>query len=179
MTRAAALLFLASLTACASSTGGSASSVGSAPIRSQGSVGRATDTRATLYTQTLAYPVDQVWRALPGVFDSLKVPLNTLDPKAHTIGNDGFKIRQRLGTVALSKYIDCGTTQIGPNADSYDIVLTVLVQLSPAEGGGTSVTTTFESSARPLAFAQEYSKCTSKSVFEPRLLEVLKGKLLR
>ena len=116
---------------------------------------------------------------LPAAYDSIKVPLNTLDAKTHTIGNDGFKVRKELGATALSKYIECGTTQIGPNADSYDVVLTVVTQLQPGDAGATKVVTTFESSARPIAFSQEYSKCSSKGVLEARLMDVLRKRLMR
>jgi len=176
MMRAASVLLLATLSACASSTSGSPAVT---PIRSQGTVGMSVDSRAHTYTQAIAYPVDQVWRALPAVYDSLKIPLNTLDAKTHTIGNDGFKIRRQLGTITLSKYIECGTTQIGPNADSYEVVLTVLTQVEPGTSGAAKVTTTFESSARPLAFAQEYSRCSSKGVLEARLMDVLRSRLTR
>ena len=177
MMRAVAILMLASLSACASSPGGS--TAGTGPILGQGSVGRSTDARSTVFTQSLAYPVDQVWRALPAAYDSLKIPLNTLDAKTHTIGNDGFKIRQQLGRAALSTYIDCGRTQIGPNADSYEVVLTILTQVTTADNGATKISTTFESSARPIAYSQEYSKCTSRGVLEAKIMDVVKGRLMR
>lgn len=177
MMRAVAILLLASLSACASSSG--TSSAGTGPILGQGSVGRSTDARSTVFTQTLAYPVDQVWRAMPAAFDSLKIPLNTLDAKTHTIGNDGFKIRQALGRTPLSSYIDCGRTQIGPNADSYEVVLTILTQVMPGDGGATKITTTFESSARPIAYSQEYSKCSSRGVLEAKIMDVVRGRLMR
>jgi hypothetical protein len=177
MMRAVAILLLASLSACASAPG--AGSAGTGPILGQGSVGRSTDARSTVFTQSLAYPVDQVWRALPAAYDSIKVPLNTLDAKTRTIGNDGFKIRQQLGRTPLSSYIDCGRTQIGPNADSYEVVLTVLTQVQPADNGTSKITTTFESSARPIAYSQEYSKCSSKGVLEAKIMDVVKGRLMR
>src|SRR5215467_6412644 len=87
-----------------------------------------------------AYPVDKVWKVMPTVFASVAVPVSLLDPQTHTIGNRGFKVRGKLGNVGLGRYIDCGQTQIGPNAESYDITLTLTTTLSPDEGGGTAMT---------------------------------------
>ena len=87
-------------------------------------------------------------------------PLTTLEVKTHQMGNEGFKLRKTLGSTPLSRYIECGTTQIGPNAESYDVVLTLLTQLYPADGGSTSVTHTFEGSAKPVTYSQDYSRCS-------------------
>ena len=70
-----------------------------------------------------------IWRALPAVFDSLEVPVSRIDPVEHVFGNEGVRIRKRIGGEAISRYFDCGTTQIGPNADSYDVMLILLTTL--------------------------------------------------
>ena len=126
---------------------------------------------------SLAVPLDRVWKVLPAAFDSLGIPLGTLDPNRHLIGYEGFKVRQRLGKTALSRYLDCGTTQVGANADSYEVVLTVLTQLQPGASGTTSLATTVEANARPIAFSQAPSRCTSTTVLESRLLDAVKAQL--
>ena len=123
--------------------------------------------------------IDQVWRVLPAAFDSLAIPVTQVDPLKRIIGNPGFKLRQRLGKVSLSRFIECGTTQIGPNADSYDVYLTVLLQLQPGPAGTTSVLTTFEALSRPVSFSQEYSRCSSRGSLETRLLDAVKAQLPR
>lgn len=124
----------------------------------------------------LDFAPDRIWRVLPAAFDSIGVPVTQIDPVQRVMGNPGFKIRQRIGTVALSRYVDCGTTQIGPNADSYDVYLTVLVQVRPS-GTGSVITTNFESAARPITFAQDYSRCTSRGSLEAKLLAAIKAQL--
>ena len=122
---------------------------------------------------------DAIWRVLPAAFDSVGVPVTRLDAAGKVIGNNGFKIRQRLGKVALSRYIDCGETQIGPNADSYEVYLTVLVQVRPVGTTSSSLVTTFEASARPIAFSQAYSRCSSRGSLETKLLAAIKAQLPR
>src|SRR5262252_5823348 len=83
-------------------------------------------------TATLPYTVEQVWRVLPFVFDSLGIPIASMDPAKRTLGNEGFRVRARLKGQPLSKFIDCGSsTQIGPNADNYDVALILTAAVTP------------------------------------------------
>jgi hypothetical protein len=121
-----------------------------------------------------------VWRSLPGVFDSLGIPVADLDATKRMIGNTQFKVRGRLKNVPLSRYIDCGTsTQIGPNADSYDVSISLLAEVRPAESGATRVTTIFNAVARPGNFAQDYSQCGSKGLIETQFIDIVKARLSR
>ena len=182
--RFGALVSVVLLAACAPS-GTSGSSAAPAPTAQTVLVGGGGGGRAELrlagissLTSTVPFAPDKVWLVLPAVFDSLGVSVATLEPTKRLIGNQSFKVRSRLKSVPLSRYIDCGNSgQIGPNADNYDIVLTVLVEARPAADGATSITTTFEAVGRPATYAQEYSQCPSKGLFETRLLELLKARL--
>lgn len=127
------------------------------------------NSNSTASKATIAAPIEQVWRVLPAVFDSLGVAVSTVNQAQHVIGNDALKVRQRLGKALLSRYLDCGQTQIGPNADSYDVLLTVLVQLQPNGTGSTNVLSTVEATAKPVAFTQSPSACSSKGALESRL----------
>lgn len=167
------------LLACACASSGPATGIGRSASTTV-SVGSAGEVRLAPRdgpnVNTLDAAVDRVWKVLPAAFDSVGVPVSRIDVAGKSIGNEGFKIRQRLGKVPLSRYVDCGTTQIGPNADSYDVFMTLIVQLMPA-GTATKVFTTFEASARPLAFSQEYSRCTSRGSLESRLLGAIRAQL--
>jgi len=122
---------------------------------------------------------DRVWAALPAVFDSLGIPATTVDKTNRVVGNSAFKVHGRLKGVPLSRYIDCGTsTQIGPNADSYDVVLSLVAQARPGEAGTTSLSIGLEAAGRPATFSQDYSRCPSKGALETRLVETLQ-RLLR
>ena len=121
-----------------------------------------------------------MWRSLPAVFDSLGIPVANLDAPKRTMGNSSFKIRGRLKNVPLSRYIDCGTsTQIGPNADSYDVNLSLLAEVRPADGGASSLVTIFEAVAKPANFAQGYSQCATKGTLESRFVDLVNAQLKR
>jgi hypothetical protein len=162
--------FLAPALACA----GSAPTPGAAPVEQHvvvpGSAGSLNIVAASgISSHEFAAPVEKVWKVLPAVFDSLSMTISMLDPTTHTIGNRGFKVRGKLGKVGLAHYIDCGTTQIGPNAESYDVTLTLITTLTATAGGATAMTIDFEASAKPLAFAQEPFHCSSKGTMEQRV----------
>lgn len=185
--RVVSTVCLLGLVACASSGSGSSGN-GSAPApdRTVRVIGATSSTNITMSgadvsnAHTFAGTVDQVWRALPIVFDSLGIPVQALDPVKHTIGASSFLARHKLKNVALSRYVDCGNTQMGPAADDYDVMLTVLADVHPARGGaGTTVSTTVEALARPANYAQDYSRCSSKGSLERKLFEFLDARLAR
>lgn len=122
---------------------------------------------------------DRVWAALRSAFDSVGVPPATMDGATRTIGNTTFKAHGRLKGVPLSRYIDCGTsTQIGPNADSYDVILSLVAQAQAAQAGTTSLNISLEAAGKPTTFAQDYTRCPSTGALETRLVETVQ-RLLR
>lgn len=171
------VLSLALFAGCASAPAGSA-----APDRETMRVSGAGNLRMTALEQTteskVDFPVGKVWHALPGAYEALGIPITDADNATHTISNGGLKIRRVLGTTSLSRYIDCGTTQIGENADSYDVFLTISTRVDEAPASGLStLRTTFEAMARPIAFSRDYARCSSKGELEKRITEAVKSQL--
>ncbi|HEX3865338.1 MAG TPA: hypothetical protein VHV78_01255 [Gemmatimonadaceae bacterium] len=173
--------------ACASSGSGGGSS-SPAPIE-QGAVSVAGPAGTTAVTvagtdnsnvQTLPFTVDAVWRALPAIFDSLGIPVKTLDPMRRTIGNTGFTVRHRLKNRPLSRLIDCGQSQMGPSADDYDVLLAVMVDVRPAAGGsGATLTTNIDAKAKPPNYAQDYTACSSRGIIESSIADQVKLRLAK
>lgn len=127
------------------------------------------------YTKTIAAPIDQVWHYVAAAYDSLTIPLTTLQPKTHIVGNEGFKAHQKLGKERLSKFFECGTTQEGENADSYELYIVLITQLEADGEHLTKVTTTVQAAAKPMNFAQDYSRCQSKFVLETRITDIVRS----
>lgn len=126
---------------------------------------------------TVRAPWDRVWSVLPAAYDSLGVQPTIIDPRTRTVGNGGFRLRRRLGNVPLSRYLNCGTMQAIPSADTYDVYLEVQTRISQTENGGTMLATTVNGMARPVSFSGDYAPCSSKGAFERALIEVVKAKL--
>jgi hypothetical protein len=130
-------------------------------------------------TTTVAFPVDSVFKALPAIYASLGVRLTVLDPKQHTLGNEAMKVRRQLGTVALRTYIDCGSSQGMPSADTYDVVLSVVTHVRATEPTGSEIATTVNASAKPMLFAQEWAKCGTTGALENRISEMVKASFIK
>lgn len=124
----------------------------------------------------LAFTANEVWAVLPAALDSLGIKGRVIDATRHVIGVENFKLRVQLGRTPLSRYLDCGETQIGPNADSYEVLLTVLAQVHPAESAS-SLSITVEAAAKPIAFRQDYMRCSTKGLLESRLVDAVKKQL--
>lgn len=173
------LILLASI-ACASGAAPSGSGTSQETVRIMG----AGNTNLTLTSNAGAQvtkieaPPEKVWIAMPAAFAKLGIPITDVDTVHQRIGNSGLKIRRQLGSTPLSRFIECGSTQIGDNADSYDVFLTVssTVRRDPDTGLAT-LETLFESQAKPVAFSREYARCSTKGVLEQRIVEAVRAQL--
>lgn len=179
------LLSLAMLPACASSSSSSSTTSGTSVRPATQTIGSASagsvrvSATSTADVSHLPYSVDAVWRILPSTFDSVGIPVTTLDHARKVIGNAGYKTRARLGKAPLSRYLDCGNTQIGPNADSYDVFLIVITTVSAEGANGSTLVTTVDAQSRPVTFNQAYSRCSSKGGIEIRIADLVKARLSR
>ena len=172
------------LSACASSSSSSSTPTPTARPATQTVSGGAAGSMTIANTTSsdvvsLASAADAVWRIMPSIYDSLGVTVNTMDQSRKMIGNTGYKIRQRLGKAPLSRYIDCGNSQIGPSADSYDVMLSVMSTVAPAGEKSATVSTIVEAQAKPVTYNQPYMRCSTKGTLEKRLGELLNARLAR
>ena len=174
------LISIAALGACASSgtSGGSNISEG-APVAPttrivgiQSSVDLRTDATLSRGRVVVNAPFDDVFRSLAAAYDSVGVPVTISSPAQGLIGNDGLKVRRRLKETPLTRYIDCGATQGGPSAETYEVLLIVRTQLQK-QSQGVQATTLLEASARPVALSGNWVKCGSTG-----RLEMLIGQLI-
>jgi hypothetical protein len=127
---------------------------------------------------TVPFAIDPVWAALRMVYDSLGIAVATFDPKNHLIGNPTVKLRRRLGNTSLSKYIDCGNTQGAPSADTYEVILSVLTT-ARSDKEGTTVLTTVEAQGRPITLSGDYTRCSTTSALEAKIVGMVNAALKR
>jgi hypothetical protein len=123
---------------------------------------------------TISQPIADAWKYLPAVYDSLQIPLTTKQDNDLYMGNEGIKLRRKLAGVSLTRYLDCGAAQGTQNAETYDIQLSVLTQLTPDPVGGTAVSSVVQASAHSALFGSSQAvNCSSTGQLELRI-----GKLL-
>ena len=164
------LLFL--IVACAS---GGAGEKSQEPARS---VVRVSDYQtAELFTEAdrisvaIPHPPEDVWAALPAVFDRLGIPVNQVARDQMTLGNTGLEARTIEGK-RMGSYLDCGTTFSGALANIYDVTLKVTSRVTPNPEGGALVVTTLDAWAEPRMTNGDAVHCRSKNKLEERIAEV-------
>lgn len=166
------------LAACAS--GNTAASSGATteqpPVRVLGfggNINLTTSTTDQVRVGTIPRDPAQVWADLPEAYRSLGIEVSEINTNNRIFGNPELRVRRRLGTVALAKYLDCGRSQDGPNADTYEVVMTVLTQLKNNDKGGTDVITAVGATARPINYVTNEVTCTTTGALEERLFSTL------
>ena len=172
------------LVGCASSGTTSGSSSSQETVRISGGVGLPTMTVDTHPTSASApivvgFALDKAWGALRVAFDSVAIPAAIVDAGTHTISSAPLRVRRRLGDVAMSKYINCGNTQGGNSADSYEIILSVSTHAQASESRTTTLVTSVEAQGRPITLAGEYTHCTSTGGLETRIAQLVTAQLNR
>lgn len=125
---------------------------------------------------TLAGTPDAAWSALPGVLQELGVPVTMVDPRARILGTRDNRVR-RIGESRPSRYLDCGSGLAGQYANIYDVYLTLVTQVFPAEEGSFEVRTQLEAAAKDAAHSNNPVRCTSKGVLEAEIVEGLRARV--
>jgi hypothetical protein len=180
MSRFAPLVVALVISACASSAPGSDIGARDPTVRLTDGSGSSLHIRPTdaMAVSPMPFSAEAVWNVMASVFDSLGIAVGTLDPKKYVLGNTALKVHGRLGSVPLSRYIDCGQTQGFPSAETYDVHLSVLTQVTPGKEPNTSaIATLVEAAARPMQFKGDYSNCQSRGELEVRIPRVARARL--
>ena len=119
---------------------------GGAPMDRQLPVSRSRSYTQPIDTMGVAagldLPAARVWTLVPAVLIDLGLDINFRVPAERRTGACYQRLHGRLCQEPLSTYVDCGETRSLPNADRYDVGLTVLVTVEP-RGDGRSTIHTF------------------------------------
>jgi len=115
-------------------------------------------------------PAAKVWEALPAVLTDLGLDLNFREPATRRVGTCYQKIRLRLAGDLLSTFLECGDSRGMPNADRFEVALTVLTTVMPT-GANTSKIYTFVLGVGTEAAGSTRDRlwCFSKGALEERI----------
>ena len=184
--RASRLLIAAlvpALSGCSSATrSGPEAPPATVTTRIEGTVGTTQLSRtnnAAARRVSIARPVGDVWEVLPDVYKELSIPMEFLVPQEHRIGIEALRIRRKLGDLPLHRVLDCGGTPGAPNAETYEVTMVVLTQLSATSAGETVLATLVQGTARSPNFGGAEIACTSNGGLEQRFEEVVRARLSR
>jgi len=188
---ASLLTFSALLGACASGGGsGSAAArpddMGGSRVQTavlQGMSGSATGVNMVTNTSVnrLVVPAapDAAFQALAAAYGTLKIPVTDLNQAARTVANQAYRVRRRIGDVPTMRAVDCGGDSGMPNAETYQLTLTIQSRVVAGDAPGTSVIeSTVEGTGRnPTTAASSDVRCSSIGGLEKRIGELVKASL--
>jgi hypothetical protein len=130
------------------------------------------------YTQLIVGSMDAAWTALNVTYSDLKIPITTLIDKQHLIGNETFKVRRRIGRLPMQQILDCGNAQGIPNAETYDIMMSISSTLTTNPKGGLNLVTRIDATGKSPNFSRESSvTCHSAGALEKEIADIVRKKI--
>ena len=123
-------------------------------------------------------PVEKAWAALQEAYTTLAIPVTELNQQTRSIGNNAYRVRRRIGDVPTMRALDCGGDSGMPNAETYQLMLTVKSRIIPNDAGGSVVQTTLEGTGKnPTTAASSDVRCSSMGALEKRIADLVKAKV--
>lgn len=178
LTRPLVLLTVLALAACASSTPRGETRATDVRVATQ-TGGETGDivirNESSVSSYTLRSPVPRVWRALQEVYQELELPVSEFDPDRKRMGHEGFAAT-RIDGKRMSRYVDCGLGMTGPNADRFDIRVTLFTTLNSV-GEDTELIIDVDGQGKPREYSGNWMHCGSQGELETLIVEQLAVRL--
>lgn len=127
---------------------------------------------------TIIASIDAAWTALNVTYGEFKIPITTLVDKDRLIGNDAYKVRRRVGNLPMQQLLDCGSTQGIPNAETYDVLMSISSTIVANPKGGVNLMTRIDASGKSPNFSRDASvACVSTGELEKAIAESVRKKV--
>jgi hypothetical protein len=118
----------------------------------------------------VAAPPGRAFEALKKTYDELGIPTGTHDPATGRYGNTDFYKSRKLGSEALSTFLNCGESFTGPVANNYRIYMSLLSIIRPDGKGGSELETAFSAQAQNMeGSSADRISCGSTGRLEERI----------
>ena len=118
---------------------------------------------------TVAVPLAEAWTRLAKAYSDLGIPLTTVRPEVHSLGNAGMKRSHTLADQRLSSLLECGSGGGGANADTYSVNMSVVSELQPVTDTTTEVATLVQATAAPMSFGNPAVVCSTTGALEQKI----------
>jgi hypothetical protein len=126
---------------------------------------------AAITSGVIAAAPDSVWAAVPRVFAQLELPVTGVNTSSRVLTATGQRMR-RIGGRSIATFFEC-PGPYGNAAASSDVYVTVVTQVLPGAGAGSStVRTEVAAHARSNTSGRQVP-CTTKGALEKQLMEAL------
>jgi hypothetical protein len=138
-----------------------------------------TGAEAVAARSVIGAPVADVWRALPAAYEAMGIRVELVNSTALRMGNESFRARRRIGELPMVRLLSCGGTIGAPNAETFDITLYVVSQLTAGGSSGTTLATVVQGVGKSPNFGGNEVSCTSTGAIERRIEELVRSKTAR
>ncbi|HJQ52439.1 MAG TPA: hypothetical protein VJ825_01235 [Gemmatimonadaceae bacterium] len=91
-------------------------------------------------TAALTVSAAQAWTALPAAFNALGIPIAAMDSAGRFVRGATTAYHQ-FQRSQVSRFVDCGSSLVGPNADAYHVQLVIESQIDSVSASSSTVRT--------------------------------------
>lgn len=123
----------------------------------------------------LAVRPDSAFKLLEAAYAKLEIPVSREDVKGRSIGNDGLKVRRRIGGITMQTVVDCGEKMGLKNAETWDIFMNILSFVVPDGPEGSQVSTRIQATGHdPTMSGRDEIPCGTRGELEAKIGNTVK-----
>jgi hypothetical protein len=115
---------------------------------------------------SLSTSPDSAFRALVAAYGELGLATPLLETSSRRVGDPRMQVSRSLKGEPLSRFLSCGEGLSGPRANTDRIMLSVVSQVRPREGGGSTIETKVTAVAVDMGGRGGQAPCTSTGELE-------------
>lgn len=119
-----------------------------------------------------------VFTSLPAIYEKLGVAVTSMVTKDRMLGNPDLRARARLGGLPLRRLFDCGGTTGEPNADTFQLTISVSSEVKDNGDGSSVLSTLVQATGRPVQFGGGDVRCTTTGELERQIEQQVKFRLV-
>lgn len=126
----------------------------------------------------LPAPVGKGYATLLSVLKDSGKPVTLADTSTWTVGSVRYEKTRTLGRTPPSRVFRCGDGLDGPNADNYQLTMSIVARLQPSDAGFSTVRVGIAAGARSFTAGNaDPVYCASEEPLEKRIVDAMKKKL--
>lgn len=123
---------------------------------------------------SVGFGAKEAWDALPSVYALLSIPVDGTDHSARRISGV-VSARRRFADQPLSRFVNCGTSLVGVNADNYPVEIRLRTKVDSVAPEASRIGTSVNVMASGLAGAN--IRCSTTGALEKLIMERLSARI--
>jgi hypothetical protein len=122
---------------------------------------------------------DSAYEVIKRVYTMLEIPVSQSSLKDHSVGNDRIEVRRKLGGLNMQDILDCGEKLDTPNAENWDIQMSLFSSAVVNKDGGSTVLTQIQAMGHdPSQGNTRWNFCSTTSALEEKIGSMIKAAIV-